>query len=149
MNYEALINKLREPKYESLDNQQAADAINAEKVRTKRLVPVVLVKQWAIENQLYAPIVIGQESPNEQLKRLCVSIVGWIDDVGGRVHNADLDKPAAQAMMAGLVSLGVASQQQVDDLKTLQWADVPWTESNGLPEIGIGMVYNARKAIGG
>ena len=51
--------------------------------------------------------------------------------------------------MAGLVSLGIATQQQIDDLKMLQWIDVPWTESNELPEIGIGMVYNARKQIVG
>ena len=145
MNYEALINKLKEPKFATLDNQQAADAINAEKVKTKRLVPVVEVKQWAIENQLYAPIVVGRQSSDDKLKHLCISIVGWIDDIGGRVQNADFDKPAAQAMMEGLVYFGVATQQQIDDLKTLQWEDVSWCEVNGWSGLEVGHIESARQ----
>jgi hypothetical protein len=149
VNYEPLIEELRKPQYIGTSDQQAADLCNALTVRVKRLVPVVEVKQWAVEEAVYAPIIIGQQSSDERIKKLCISIVGWIDDVGGRVQNADLDKQTAIDMMQGLVSFGIATQAQIERLKSLQWITIKWTESVGLPEIGVGLVRNARKMIGG
>ena len=149
MNYEPLIEELRKPQYQGTSDQQAADLINVLTVMVKRLVPVVEVKQWAIEEAVYAPIIIGQQSSDEQIKKLCISIAGWIDDVGGRVQNADLDKQAAIDMMQGLVLFGIANQAQIERLKSLRWKTIKWTESVGLPEVGIGLVRNARKIIGG
>jgi hypothetical protein len=148
MNYEPLIEELRKPQYIGTSDQQAADIVNALTVRVKRLVPVVEVKQWAIEESVYASIIIGQQSSDDRIKKLCISIVGWIDDVGGRVQNADLDKQAAIDMMQGLVSFGIATQAQIERLKSLQWITIKWTESVGLPELGVGLVRNARKMIG-
>ena len=148
MNYEALIEELKKPQYLGTSDQQAADLINVLAVTVKRLVPVVEVKQWAIEEAVYAPIIIGQESSDEQIRKLCISIAGWIDDVGGRVQNADLDKQAAIDMMQGLFSFGIATQAQIERLKSLRWKTIKWTESVGLPEVGIGLVRNARKMIG-
>lgn len=145
MNYQALCAKLQEAKFASMSNDQALEAILAEKVSVKRLVPVVQIKQWAIENQIYAPIIVGQQSSNEQLKLLCVSIAGWIDDAGGRVQNADLDMQAAQVMMSGLVSFEIASEQQINNLKALQWIEVPWIDLNGWSGIEIGHIESARK----
>ena len=147
MNYPALCAKLKEAKFASMSDGQALEAIRAEKVSTKRLVPVVEIKQWAIENQIYAPIIVGQQSPNEQLKLLCVSIAGWIDDAGGRVQNADLDMPAAQVMMSGLVAFEIASEQQIDDLKALQWIEVPWIQSNACQWLDLGHIQSAREMI--
>jgi hypothetical protein len=149
VNYEPLIEELRKPQFLGTSDQQAADLCNALTVRVKRLVPVVEVKQWAVEEAVYAPIIIGQQSSDERIKKLCISIVGWIDDVGGRVQNADLDKQAAIDMMQGLISFGIATQAQIERLKSLQWKTIKWTESVGLPEIGVGLVRNARKQIGG
>jgi hypothetical protein len=148
VNYEALIEELKKPQYLGTSDQQAADLINVLAVTVKRLVPVVEVKQWAIEEAVYAPIIIGQESSDEQIRKLCISIAGWIDDVGGRVQNADLDKQAAIDMMQGLVFFGIATQAQIERLKSLRWKTIKWTESVGLPEVGIGLVRNARKMIG-
>ena len=144
MNYEPLIDELKKPQYQGTSDQQAADLINVLKVIFKRLVPVVEVKQWAIEEAVYASIILGQESSDERIKKLCISIVGWIDDVGGRVQNADLDKQAAIDMMHGLVSFGIATQAQIERLKSLQWKTVKWTESVGWSHVEPGHVQSAR-----
>ena len=61
---DALVEKLRDPKYANMDDQQAADAIEAETVVVHRLVPVVEIKNWAIDNKIYSPIIIGQQWPD-------------------------------------------------------------------------------------
>lgn len=147
MDYMALCAKLEEAKFNQLSDSQALATIRAEVVRVKRLVPVVEVKQWAIENQIYAPIIIGQQSENEQLKMLCISIAGWIDDVGGRVQNANLDIQAAQAMMHGLVAFEIASAQQIESLKALQWVEVSWEVANNCQGLEVGHIQSARGMI--
>jgi hypothetical protein len=147
VNYEPLIEELRKPQYQVASDQQAADWINVLTITVKRLVPVVEVKQWAIEEAVYASIILGQESSDERIKKLCISIVGWIDDVGGRVQNADLDKQAAIDMMQGLVSFGIATQAQIERLKSLQWKTVKWTESVGWSHVEPGHVQSARRMI--
>jgi hypothetical protein len=144
VNYEPLIEELRKPRYIGTSDQQAADLINALTVTVKRLVPVVEVKQWAIEEAVYAPIIIGKQSSDERIKKLCISIEGWIDDVGGRVQNADLDKQAAIDMMQGLFSFGIATQVQIERLKSLRWKTVKWTESVGWSHVEPGHVQSAR-----
>jgi hypothetical protein len=119
--------------------------INALTLTVKRLVPVVEVKQWAIEEAVYAPIIIGKQSSDERIKKLCISIEGWIDDVGGRVQNADLDKQAAIDMMQGLFSFGIATQAQIERLKSLQWVTIKWTESVGLGSVDVRTVARLRE----
>jgi hypothetical protein len=145
MNYESLIEELRKTQYQGTSDQQAADLINVLTVTVKRLVPVVEVKQWAIEEAVYASIILGQASSDERIKKLCISIVGWIDDVGGRVQNADLDKQAAIDMMEGLVFFEIATQAKIERLKSLQWVTIKWTESVGLGSVDSRMVARLRE----
>jgi hypothetical protein len=145
MNYEPLIDELKKPQYQGTSDQQAAALINVLTVTVKRLVPVVEVKQWAIEEAVYAPIILGQESSDERIKKLCISIAGWIDDVGGRVQNADLDKQAAIDMMQGLVLFSIATQAQIERLKSLQWVTIKWTESVGLGSVDVRTVARLRE----
>jgi hypothetical protein len=147
MKYEPLIEELRKPQYLDTSDQQAADLINVLTVTVKRLVPVVEVKQWAIEEAVYAPIILGKESSDEQIRKLCISIAGWIDDAGGRVQNADLDKQAAIDMMQGLVLFGIATLAQIERLKSLRWKTIKWTESEGWSHVEPGHVQSARSMI--
>ncbi len=146
MNYEPLIEELRKPQYQGTSDQQAADLINVLTITVKRLVPVVEVKQWAIEEAVYAPIILAKESSeDDRIRKLCISIAGWIDDVGGRVQNADLDKQAAIDMMQGLVLFSIATQAQIERLKSLRWKTVKWTESVGLGSVDSRMVARLRE----
>ena len=147
MNYEPLIEELRKPQYQGTSDQQAADLINVRTVTVKRLVPVVEVKKWSLEESLYASVKLGRESSDEQIKKLCISIVGWIEDASGNVFNADLSSQTAIDMMHGLVSFGIATQAQIERLKSLQWKTIKWTESVGWSHVEPGHVQSARSMI--
>ena len=147
MNYEPLIEELKKPQYQGTSDQQAADLINVRTVTVKRLVPVVEVKKWSLEESLYASVKLGRESSDEQIKKLCISIVGWIEDASGNVFNADLSSQTAIDMMHGLVSFGIATQAQIERLKSLQWKTIKWTESVGWSHVEPGHVQSARSMI--
>jgi hypothetical protein len=144
VNYEPLIEELKKPQYQGASDQAAADLINVRTVTVNRLVPVVEVKKWSLEESLYASVKLGRESSDEQIKKLCISIVGWIEDASGNVFNADLSSQTAIDMMHGLVSFGIATQAQIERLKSLQWKTVKWTESVGWSHVEPGHVQSAR-----
>ena len=145
MNYEPLIEELRKPQYQGTSDQAAADLINTLTVTVKRLVPVVEVKKWSLEESLYASVKLGRESSDEQMKKLCISIVGWIEDASGNVFNADLSSQTAIDMMHGLVSFEIATQAQIERLKSLQWVTIKWTESVGLGSVDVRTVARLRE----
>jgi hypothetical protein len=147
VNYEPLIEELKKPQYQGTSDQQAADLINVRTVTVKRLVPVVEVKKWSLEESLYASVKLGRESSDERIKKLCISIVGWIEDASGNVFNADLSSQTAIDMMHGLVSFGIATQAQIERLKSLQWKTIKWTESVGWSHVEPGHVQSARSMI--
>jgi hypothetical protein len=51
-------------------------------------------------------------------------------------------------MLDGLVSAGIMSASNKADVVAMGSKVVNWTSQNGLPEIGIGLVINARKEMG-
>ena len=59
----------------------------------------------------------------------------------------DLDHPDVAANAATLRQFSLASQEQIDAINSLGNVVIPWTAANDLPEVGIGLVINARKAI--
>jgi hypothetical protein len=141
-NYEPLIEKVREPQYLGTSDQAAADSINVLTVTVKRLVPVMLIKEWSIDELIYSNIIMGCESSNEDIRKLCLGIRGWIEDP--RAQNVDLDKQSAVAMMIGMISHGLATQVQIERLKSLQWVTVKWTESVGWSHVEPGHIQSAR-----
>jgi hypothetical protein len=52
-------------------------------------------------------------------------------------------------MRAALVQAGICSQPQADSLSSLADQSIPWTESVGLPEVGVGLIVNARRMANG
>jgi len=143
---EPLIEKLNEAQHVNLDDQAAADAINAITVQVKQIASALKIKEWSFDENLYSAIIEGCSSSDTQIRKLCINIRGWIDDP--RVQNVDLDKPSAIATMHGLILTNMASSDQVDRLKALRWKTIKWTESVGLPELGVGLIRNARKIMG-
>lgn len=142
---DALITELSEPAYAELSDQAAADEINAKTVERARLVPIWEVKQLAIINGYWPLIKAGQLSDNQQLAGLCISVIDWIDDP--KLQSIDLGLAAVQAMIAGLVAFTLLTQEQADEILALGTETVSWTVANGYPEIGIGLVINARREI--
>jgi len=149
MNLTALAAKIREPQYAGLSDQLLADAINALRVSVRRPVPTWLVRQTAIEGGYWPALVEARESTTPAIRALAITVLAWIDDQSGTIQSVDMDRAAVVGMRAALVQAGICSQAQADSLSALADVSIPWTESVGLPEIGVGLVINARRSING
>jgi hypothetical protein len=149
MNLAALAAKIREPQYSGMGDQLLADAVNGLRVTVRRPVPTWLVRQTAIEGGYWAALVEARQSTTQVVRSLAITVLAWIDDQSGTIQTVDMDRPAAVQMRAALVQAGIVTQPQADALSALADASIPWTESVGLPEIGVGLVINARRSING
>lgn len=86
---------------------------------------------------------MGQADPVPSKAGLCISVMDWISDV--RMNSIDVHLPEVSAMLAGLVAFEIMSQAQADELIAMGSKTASWTSTVGLPEVGIGLVINARK----
>ena len=142
MNLEALKTELAKPEYAGLSDQAAAVAINAKVVTISQLVPNWKIKQHAILNGYWPLVKAGQLSTDPQKAGLCLSVIDWVDD--SRIQNTDMELPGVQAMLGGLVGFGLISQTLANELFAMASVPVPWTQANGIGEVGIGFIRAAR-----
>ena len=149
MSLRALAAKLSEPQYAGMTDQAAADAVNALRVSVRRPVPTWQVRQAAIEAGYWPSLVEARESTTPQLRALAITVLAWVDDQSGTIQTVDMDRAAVVAMRAAIVQAGIVTQAQADALSALADASIPWTESVGLPEVGVGLVVNARRISNG
>jgi hypothetical protein len=149
MNLTALAAKIREPQYAGLSDQLLADAVNGLRVSVRRPVPTWLVRQTAIEGGYWPLLIEARESTTPAVRALAITVLAWIDDQSGTIQSVDMDRPAVVNMRAALVQARICSQAQADALSALADHSIPWTESVGMPEIGVGLVINARRSING
>lgn len=140
---DTLRGELEKPEYAELSDQQAADVINAKTVDVVVRVENAEIKRQAIMAGIWPGIIAGQRDANQQKAGLCISVIEWLNDT--RMPRTDMDLPAVQTMLAGLVAFGLMTQEQATAIDALKNQSIPWTEHNGLPEIGIGLVRAARK----
>ncbi len=149
MSLQALATKIREPQYAGMADQLLADAINGLRVSVRRPVPTWAIRQAAIEGGYWVSLLDARESSTAAVRSLALSVLAWIDDQSGTIQTVDLDRPAVVAMRAALVQAGIVTQQQADALSALADHSIPWTESVGLPEVGVGLIINARRIANG
>ena len=147
MTQDPLVDELRKPEYASLDDQQAADAINAKTVTYRRPASSADVKAAAIRAGYWADIDVGCDSPDVPTRRLCRNIRGWLEDCAGKLPTLDIDNLATQAMLNSLVDKGLITAENKAELLALGDATQSWAESVGIGVVGIGAVRNARKVI--
>jgi len=149
MSLSALAAKIRDPQYAGLTDQILADAVNALRVSVRRPVPTWQVRQAAIEGGYWSSLIEARETGANPLRALAITVLAWVDDQSGTIQTVDMDRPAVIGMRAALVQAGICSQAQADALSALADASIPWTESVGLGEVGIGMIINARRMTNG
>lgn len=149
MNLSALATELAKPEYASMSDQEAADAINAKTATVRRLVETWRVKQYAIEQGIWATLKLVRENTelSNELRGLVISILDWVDDSAGKIQTVDMDLPSVQYMLGGLVTATLATQEQVNSILAMGSVTVPWTTHNGIGEVGIGFVRAARSMI--
>jgi len=144
---QALIDELKKPEYASMSDQAAADAINAKTVAVRLLVPCSEIIVHATVHGYRATMELAKQDPSNPCRAIAINILSYIDSM--KINNVDMDLPATQQMLGGMVQCGFATPEQVASLNALANNTIRWTEHIGLPEIGVGLVRNARKQIGG
>jgi hypothetical protein len=142
---DALAVELSRGEYAALSDADAAAAINARTVTIRRPVETWRIRQAAIEAGYWASLVQARDVP--ATRALAVNVLAWIDDQSGVIQLVDMDRPAAVTMRAALAAAGICTQEQADALAALADSTIRWTQSVGLPEVGIGLVRNARRDI--
>lgn len=140
-----LADELRKPQYQNLSDQAAADAVNAKTEIVSQLVPIWQVKEHAILNGYWPLVKAGQLDANQSKAGLCLSVIDWIDDP--KMQTIDVHLIAVQQMLGGLASFGLMTSDQTAEIVAMGYKTVSWTSTVGLPEVGIGLVQNARKEI--
>lgn len=152
MDLAPLVEELGKPEYASMTDAEAAAAINAKTIAIRRLVEAWRVKQLAMEMGLWGKLrIVAQNATGEipqEVQGLAITILDWIDDVSGKIQSVDMDLVSTQTMLGGLVAATLATQEQVGAIAALADVTIPWTEANGLSEVGIGFVRVARSLIG-
>jgi hypothetical protein len=154
MDLAAIKTEIAKPEYDGLSDGAVADLLNAKTVTRSRLVPTWEVKKHAIENQYWSAIVMATEPgnplaiPAESLvtvRGLAIAARDWIDDASGKISTIDFALVSVQTLVGGLVASGLVTQPQATALSALGSETVAWPKANNLPEIGIGLVANARR----
>lgn len=146
---ESLAAEILEPAYAGRSDAEIIAAVNSKLVATRRLVPTWEIRRAAIEGGYWPAIVLAAtESSNPQRQGLAISVLAWIDDQSGTIQTVDMDRLATQQMLAGLVAAEFVTQSQAEALAALAETATAWTDSVGLPEIGIGLLNNARRING-
>ena len=145
MNEQALIDELKQPQYATMSDQEAADAVNAKTVTIRQPVAAERVQASAIASGLWAIVKIAAQNtalPNPP-RGAAMSFVDWIE--AGRP--IDMDGGTVQGVGQVLLSYNLATQPQLDALQALADTAARWVDVQGIGEVGIGYVINARKAI--
>lgn len=140
-----LVAELRKPEYANMSHQEAAEAINAKTAIVKIPVPAATVQEITSGSGMWGQLRIAAEDSNLSSQPRCAAIafIDWV--TSGRA--IDTDKPAIQQLASTLVSAGLVTTDQIQQINAAASVTVPWAQANGLPEIGIGLVINARKSI--
>ena len=146
MNEQALIDELKQPQYQTMTDQQAADAINAKTVVVRspvdsgKLMDACMAAGiWAAFEAANQP---GSSDPPASLARTMMERLK-------QPRPLDFDNPAVQQNVAECIQHGLITPEQQQQLDTMANAVVPWVNAEGIGECGIGFVINARRAIAG
>ena len=145
MNEQILIAELQKSEYAGLSDQEAAGAINAKTATIRRPVPAPMIRLRAMSLGMYAVVKIAAEDkslPNPP-RGAAINFITLADSQ----DTVDLDHPDVATNAGTLRQFSLASQGQIDAINSLGNVVIPWTAANDLPEVGIGLVINARKAI--
>ena len=137
--------ELQGTQYSGLSDQEAADVLNSKVIEVQVPVTIHALKQYAIFGGFWAKLKSGRSSPVQNVADLCMSVIDWIEDA--RVQSVDVSMPEVQAMIGALVAAQIMTQQQADEIIAMGAMQVPWAQSIGHQEIGIGLVRNARKEL--
>lgn len=146
MNLSPLIEELQKPEYADLSDEAVLEAINAKRVVVREPVENWQIKKAACIAGYWATFVIAAERTDIPIEArgLAINVLAWVGDPSGGIVTTDMDLTEVQGMLAGIVQAGFVTSEQAAALDALANVSKPWTETVSLPEIGPGLLANAR-----
>ena len=143
---QALIDELSKVEYASMSDQAAADAINELTVTIRKPVELWQVEEHASRKGYRAKLERASKTEGHPCQEVALNILAYINSA--RLNTVDMDLADTHLMIGAMVECHFATQAMADELLALADQTIKWTESVGLPEIGVGLVQNARKKMG-
>ena len=143
---QALIDELSKPQYALMSDQAAADVINAKTVAIRKPVELWQVEEHASRKGYRAKLERASKTEGHPCQEVALNILAYINSA--RLNTVDMDLADTRLMVGAMVQCQFATQTMADELLALADQTIKWTESVGLPEIGVGLVRNARKMMG-
>ena len=155
---DALTEKLKEPQFHGLSDQEAADAINLLTVTKVRLVPRKEILKVATTRGFYGHIIVDIDNsalPIDHRVAL-INIKGWIDNAANDSEYADLESETSVEMIGDLLRYrrqGIATNPTyisttiAQELNSLKFETVRWVDHNELGTVGDGTVKSLRETL--
>ena len=143
---QALIDELLKPEYASRSDQEAANVINAKTLLIRKPVELWQVEEHASRKGYRAKLERASKTEGHPCQEIALNILAYINSA--RLNTVDMDLADTRLMIGAMVQCQFATQLMADELLALADETIKWTESVGLPEIGVGLVRNARKMMG-
>jgi hypothetical protein len=142
-----LIDELKNPAYKGLSDQQAADLINALTVRTRKLVDMYDVEEYARKQGIRVAIELAKANNESPCQAIAISILAYL--TSPRTKRLDVDLPEVREMFVAMQNCGFATQDQVNELIAMGCEVIPWVQSIGLVDVTEYMVRQCRDIISG
>jgi len=119
-----LKNKIQEPQYAVLSDEQLLAELNDLRVDVNVAFSVKDVEAYAIKRGFWALIDIGQDDADINKKILCRNVMAWIKSM----KTIDVQDPDAQTMIDALLYFELITQENKQDIlamgnKNMRWAD--------------------------
>ncbi len=144
MDYEILGDELKRDEYRNLTDQDAADALNANVVAWRVNVPLKDINILARRFGLMLALRVAKrrtDSPVE-VSALAEEALSLFED--RTLDEIDMDDPASMGLMAGLMQVGLLTEEQAAAFDGLANGMTSRREQLGLPVVTAGDVQSAR-----
>jgi hypothetical protein len=144
MNLDPLKTELAKSDYDAMiaagDHSGLAAMLNAKTVSLLRPVSSASLLAWSAQNNRFRKIEAATADVNSPVYSLASAAMLLIRRDGTEL---DLNLPDRVAMLSALVGSGVLEQSDANAITTLATVVVPWSQTIGIVEIGVGHIINA------
>lgn len=137
MDYAVLRAELADARYAGLNDQQAADVLNARVIQARKFVPVVDITTYLRSQGAWLGIKAAAPT-----NAAAAAAVDYNDDP--RTETLNLDLPIVVQMLAALAQAGILTETHVADLNAMADYTMSRAQQLGLGTVSAGDIQTAR-----
>ena len=137
---DALAEKIKEPQFADMNDEQLVEAINSLMIVEDVMISTRDVEAYAVKKGFWSDVDDGRSSEDATKRKLCKNVMAWID----RMQVIDPATTEFNDMIQGLLYFTIITQTNVDDILALSKKNIRWVDQVGLGTVGIGLINNAR-----